>query len=320
MTHLARRFVSPLCALLTVGTNAQELVPNGGFEQYTLCPAENSRINDATPWFNARLAAPYGPGPSPDLFNACSTVPVVDVPQNAFGHRTPFDGEGYAGIVVYMNTSPQFREYLEVPLSAPLQNGMCYRLSFRMSLAGTFSSATIGGIGAHFAPTVVEQAVWGALPVTPQLDGLGSFLADTLAWLEVSALYEAQGGEQYLMLGNFHDDATTEVLDLDTASFFADTYFYIDAVSLVPVPIACGALGTAPIDAPVRHMYPNPVSDELFLSGAVPVHFRISTLAGHTVKTGTGTGSITVAELPAGMYFLELFEDDNWVRVPVVKE
>ena len=156
--------------------------------------------------------------------------------------------------------------------------------------------------------------------MTPQLDGLGSFLADTLAWLEVSALYEAQGGEQYLVLGNFHDDATTEVLDLDTASFLADTYFYIDAVSLVPVPIACSALGTAPIDAPVRLVYPNPVNDELFLSDVVPVHFCIRTLAGHTVKTGTGTGSVTVAELPAGMYFLELFEDDHWVRVPVLKE
>ena len=65
---------------------------------------------------------------------------MVDVPQNAFGHRTPFDGEGYAGIVVYMNTSPQFREYLEVPLSAPLQNGMCYRLSFRIHTHNSFEA------------------------------------------------------------------------------------------------------------------------------------------------------------------------------------
>ncbi len=63
---------------------AQNLVPNGDFEQYSTCPLSQGEILNAIPWINPAV---MGFGGSPDYFNQCS--PAVtngqSVPQNISG-------------------------------------------------------------------------------------------------------------------------------------------------------------------------------------------------------------------------------------------
>lgn len=304
-----------------MAANAQELIPNGGFEVYTACPTMNSRINDAPPWFNAFTAVPYGPGPTPDLLNSCADGGQADVPVSAYGNLPPVEGEGYAGLVVRMGFSPDFREYMEVPLAEPLVAGVCYRLSLHLSLAGTFSTCTVGGIGAHFAPDPVVQTVQDTLPIVPQLDGLGAFIPENGVWTHVMALYPAEGGERYLVLGNFHDDAHTAVLDLDSTTFALDAYYFVDSVSLVAVPAGCGPLSIPRSTTEIHFAHPNPATDEVYMPDHPTAPYRIINSLGAVMQQGRPlTGIIDVSGLPTGAHVLELHLENPRLRMVLIKE
>lgn len=244
-----------LAVMAAAHAAAQNLVPNGDLEQYTVCPTTQSQIDRAAPWFNAFISVPNGPGPTPDYFNACAAGGMVDVPTNNYGPQDAFSGDAYAGLVTYMLFSPQFREYLQVQLVQPLVAGECYRLSMRMSLAEQFSNATTDGIGAYFSNGMVVQSAWDTLPVVPQIDHLGAYITDSIGWVPVSDIYVAQGGEEYLTLGNFRGNANTGVQDLDPLVFAADSYVFIDSVALQLVHEGCGPLGlpAAHAEEPLRY-------------------------------------------------------------------
>lgn len=231
-----------LAVMACAHASAQNLVPNGDFEQYTLCPTTQSQMERAAPWFNAFISVPNGPGPTPDYFNACAAGGMVDVPTNSYGPQDAFSGDAYAGLATYMLFAPQFREYMAVQLVQPLVAGECYRLSLRMSLAEQMSNATIDGIGAYFSTGMVVQSVADTLPVVPQIDHLGAYITDSLGWVPVSGIYVAQGGEEYLTLGNFRSNANTGVQDLDPLLFAENTYVFIDSVALQLVHEGCGPL------------------------------------------------------------------------------
>src|SRR5690242_11561596 len=100
-----------LFLIISIFCNAQNLVPNPGFEIQDSCPAV-SELFVCQPWNTPT------PG-SPDAFN--STCPS----QNASGHT----GIGCAGVFTY-STFPNNREYMQAPLTAALTAGQVYRVSF----------------------------------------------------------------------------------------------------------------------------------------------------------------------------------------------
>ena len=65
--------------------DAQNLVPNGDFEQYSGCPVVLGDFDSLLYWFNPCLP-PYGGGinqsGSPDYINVCNNSGIVDVPSN----------------------------------------------------------------------------------------------------------------------------------------------------------------------------------------------------------------------------------------------
>src|SRR5579872_2092415 len=63
-------------AFVFTNTNSQNLVNNGNFEIYSVCPNAGSQITYATGWNTASL--------SPDYFNSCSNT-SLNVPNTAFG-------------------------------------------------------------------------------------------------------------------------------------------------------------------------------------------------------------------------------------------
>jgi hypothetical protein len=70
---------------------AQNLVPNGDFEQYHSCPTFHSQLDSALYWFNPGL---YLPGNStPDYYNACGSPPA-SVPDNFCGSQNALSGAG----------------------------------------------------------------------------------------------------------------------------------------------------------------------------------------------------------------------------------
>ncbi|MBI5836812.1 MAG: hypothetical protein HZB25_06185 [Candidatus Eisenbacteria bacterium] len=195
------------CSFLAVSDAAAvNLVPNPGFESLTSCPTGFGQLNLAAPWDMPNTG-------TSDAFNTCVTgwppFPTPCVPVSPFGYQVPHGGNGYAGIIV-RSSAADYREYLEVPLSSPLVNGQTYAVKFYVNLGDTCSIA-IDRLGAYFSVGPVGPlGNYAPLAYTPQVETpVNVFYSDTLNWVLVSGTFVAAGGETHMIVGNFHDDATT---------------------------------------------------------------------------------------------------------------
>jgi hypothetical protein len=73
------------------------------------------------------------------------------------------------------------------------------------------------------------------LPANPQVTNYGNhIITDTLNWVKVSGVFIAQGGEQYLTLGNFKNNAQTSIQQIQPTGYNSATY-YLDDVSVIPL-------------------------------------------------------------------------------------
>ncbi len=316
-TDLDRVTTTIGCAMLLSLASAQNLVPNGDLEFYAPCPTQNSQIDRAPPWFNAFVSVPWGPGPTPDYFNACTTLAGIDVPANNYGVQEPHSGSAYAGFCAYLQFAPNFREYLEVQLTQPLVAGNCYELSFYVTLAETTGNTASGDIGAYLSNAPLIQILWDTLPVVPQLDHLGGFVTDTLDWVHATGIYQAQGGEAYLTIGNFHSDMTTSTLPVDTPLALGvamSSYYFIDDVSLEPITpptgSGCGTLGVEDRAGPTTWWLAGPSGSELILGTALPgqVTMTMRDLSGKRVLSSAFTryATLVIDHLAHGLYVIEL--------------
>ncbi|MEY4385044.1 MAG: hypothetical protein RLY20_327 [Verrucomicrobiota bacterium] len=236
----------PVCA----GTN---MVPNGSFEDQTGCPMTYSQFNLAAPWFTPS-------GATPDCFDACSTPGLFGVPSNVLGDQAAFDGSSYAGAICFSswgvtNANTTWREYLEVPLAAPMQAGQTYYVSFRVSLADACGYA-IANLGAHFSVGAMTTNNTAPFPVVAHIaNPANNVITSPNSWTLIEGYYNATGGENHLTLGNFASDAATTAQAIlpnaTNGTFHSDySYYYFDDVQVLS---PCLILPETPVpcDSPI---------------------------------------------------------------------
>lgn len=127
-----------------------------------------------------------------------------------------------------------FREYIQVKLSDTLEKDKTYCVSFYTSRADSFSRYATSRLGSHVSTAPVTNFSQNLISVTPQIQNpLGSMLIDPLGWTEISGLYSASGGENYITIGNFYDDNNTDTISTSGFKFGTlASYYYIDDVSV----------------------------------------------------------------------------------------
>ena len=221
---------------LPAPAEAVNLVPNGNFESYTGCPTSFSQLSVAVPW----IAPTAG---TSDYLNACApnVFPSVNVPQNEQGYEPALSGSGYAGIIP-RSAAADYREYIEAPLSAPLVANTPYLVRFNVSLADD-SNLAIDRLGAYLSVGPVGPVPnYAALPYTPQVESpANTFLTNANGWTLVSSTIVASGGEDHIVIGNFHDDANTATV-AGPGQWPGGAYYYVDDVSVevaTPTDQAC---------------------------------------------------------------------------------
>ncbi|SFO36169.1 hypothetical protein SAMN05421741_1435 [Paenimyroides ummariense] len=225
-----------LFLLIVVGlsASAQNLIPNAGFETYSQLPTNPSQFQRATGWLNS-LGATAG---SPDYWNTLGTG-------NISSKIGPYSGTGYSGTFLEAFDSAttnltDYKEYMTIQLSSPLQAGKTYRISFYTAhMYGaapsniTFSTMTFddlpsseqGYLGVVFsaAAPVAANTVGNTNPRWTSLRndfGVGRVLipstntnvygaASRNAWVKVDLLYTATGTEQYMTVGQLRPGATS---------------------------------------------------------------------------------------------------------------
>jgi OOP family OmpA-OmpF porin len=223
----------------------QNLVVNGDFEEYSNCPIGFSNplqnpkeIEKCIGW----KAPSYG---TSDYYNTCAVNTNVAIPHNAMGEQSPFLGNSYLGAFFTSYNwgagddgynGIMWWEYVQGQFVVPLEQGKVYKFSMKVSLAEG-SDLMINEIGVHFSETPITSPNTASLTLSPQVIFYDSnYFRDTVNWQHLETLYTASGGEQYITIGNFRDNVTTDTLRRYNLAPIAGnpyfTYFYIDDVVL----------------------------------------------------------------------------------------
>jgi OOP family OmpA-OmpF porin len=207
--------------------SAQNLVPNPSFETFTACPTGLS--SGPSDFYASSWSAPTNA--SPDYYNACAASGTgVSVPTNTFGSQAARTGVAYVGVIV--RPTNDYREYVQAQLTQPLLPGQIVQVEFWVSYPEGSRDA-IDRIGAYLSVGAVGPVPNSSpLPLMPQVESpAGVFLNNEIVWMQVSGTYTATGGENHITLGNFRDNASTNVQQ--NSGFYPGSYYYIDDVSVV---------------------------------------------------------------------------------------
>jgi outer membrane protein OmpA-like peptidoglycan-associated protein len=228
---------------------AQNLVPNPSFEEYTHCPGTLSQSPDefrVPHWSSATFG-------TPDHFHSCSGG-EADVPHNWAGVSEAYEGNGYAGIYLWMGLKT-YREYLECRLLQPLIKDTTYHIEFHYRLS-SYSKYSINRVGLLLSESEVRKRHDEVLKQTPTLSVVqdSALTRNTGLWEKASIDYKALGNEQYLVIGNFFDDAQTRYYDIQfrpiqEPMLASGAYYYIDDVSVVPAYIRTQQIAMTPLPA-----------------------------------------------------------------------
>ncbi len=218
-----RKIVTAIFVAFSVYVYSQNLVPNPSFETYTVCP---TNVNNGEPFQGPPWYIPTDG--STDYLNACANPGNAGVPNNLFGNQNAHTGVAYAGIGMWF-VSFVYREYLTVPLTETLMADTAYEVSFYVSRAE--NSCGEDKIGAYFSQTPPPNVGIGVLPFDPQVSSNLGIISNNTDWTLITGCFVAEGGEQYMTLGNFFNN---NEMTLDPACSPAiQSYYYVDDVSVI---------------------------------------------------------------------------------------
>lgn len=268
-------------------------------------------------WFN-----------SPDYFS--QNVPYTGVfrgiPVNDFGSNYSKTGVAYAGIGVY-DIRGDYQEYICQHLVTPLTKDTTYCISFFTSRSDRVPYA-IKKIGAYFSintPTLVTNYYINA---SPQIVS-NSFLTDTTSWTEIKGCFTAQGGEQYITIGNFNSNANTDTLRIPSTNPLTGVgtdiaYYYIDSVTLwqnnFPTFVKEDKKGE------VVSVYPNPANTILNIAltnlyAKETLSIKLTDLIGREILTSAYKEQLDISALEKGIYFLSVEQGSKRLGVKkIIKE
>jgi|GEM_PF-1689727 len=200
------------------------LIINGSFELLTECPDSTSELALTQVWEELIPNRPVG------LYNICSLVPSSGVPNNNLGAQNAYDGFGYAGLVCY--SVDDYRSFMYQTLAVPMETGQQYCVGMQVNCAD-FSGNSIQNLGIYFS----SDNPFGnnALAFQPQVEYSGNPLISLDEWVTVGGIITADEDYQFISIGNFNDNASTNVGTNPNGVITDFSYYYIDAITVFPV-------------------------------------------------------------------------------------
>lgn len=225
---------------------AQNLVPNGSFEEYTTCPDFFGQVERCLGWFN------LGAAQSADYFNACAEGGFPDVPQSAVAWQLAKDGQAYMGAATFLWQAYYYREFFGAQLTQPLQSGVPVHICFSVS-AGGFGADywnsprwASKNIGVRF---YMEDPGYWSYQNQPYENSAAvryeAVLTDTADWVTVSGDYVPDSAYSWIVIGNFYDDSLSGPALFDDDGGWEVAYALVDDVSVTTDLNYCGSTGVA---------------------------------------------------------------------------
>lgn len=237
MAHLKKILLYfTISSLFSGNLFSQNLVPNPSFES-SFCPTTGGQLDSIPFWYSPTCG-------STDYFAPCAIASSKRVPNNNFGSEAARTGLSYAGAFAWSSATTK-TEYLQSPLTSPLEAGETYIVTFYVSRADNYRHS-VRNIGAYLSigPAtnyVCPLASPQFLTYTPQVY-LPTYAQAKAGWKKIQGTFIATGGEDYITLGVFSGPATTDVTATDPLGSppWDGSYYYYEDVSVVkiiPLPI-----------------------------------------------------------------------------------
>jgi outer membrane protein OmpA-like peptidoglycan-associated protein len=248
--HIARRgfnaavvlgLACQISAFAQFSAGGNELISNGSFEERVWCPGDytQSQLKTIVGWSQANAG-------TPDHFDACSSGGKAGVPDNMFGSQPALDGDAYAGLVLYSQSKPYYREYMQSELSRPLEAEEWLCVEWWVCAADKGRVIT-DGLGLYFTAEAPKAKGEGMLTATPQVTNPElHLLSDRWSWTRLSDVFQAKGGEQFVTIGNFKSPEELHFMERKDAPPESSNwaYVYLDDVRVrsVSAPSECSCL------------------------------------------------------------------------------
>lgn len=217
--------------LISLTSNAQNLVPNFSFEEYSTCPDAQDQIERATGWSKYSEAIT-----TPDYYNACAPSTSFGVPKSIAGFQPDHRScNAYAGLVIWDGNG--YREHIGIQLSQPLIIGQRYFISFYTVFSegfidGNYFSMPSNNIGLRLSTVAYNSSSPAPIDNFAHLN-YSTILNDSINWTRVSGSLIADASYNYLVLGNFFNNSNTDTMHYNCGSCInSASYYYIDDICL----------------------------------------------------------------------------------------
>lgn len=296
---LLKQYCTICYLLLHIACTAQDLVANGGFEQYTFPPNYTGQFNRCIGWGNANSSFA-----SPDYLHTQGSGPV-QLPNSVFGTVSPFMGEAIMGVTMFNEPGTNFREYISTQFTAPMVVGTTYTISFQLT-NGTADQArgySSDHIGVRLSTGPLHQNWTSPLGLTPQMEIAGEFWSTS--WEAVQFTFTADSAYQYFTLGNFYDDASTSYTQ-HVNTQVEGAYCFVDNVAVTPghmqivgpSGICVGDAVTLSVNNGMAHAWATTADPASILSTDSVLHVSPSQTTTYLAYGSSGTASFTVSVYP----------------------
>jgi hypothetical protein len=311
-----------LLFLIPIISHAQNLVPNPSFESFECTPWSLTWF-PGTHWFNPNSA-------SPDLWSTeylpdCGVRYIYDSDFLNVGEwQWPHSGERYLGLY-HIQESSCTREYVEVHLLEGLVEGYTYCVEFYVSLANRSKFCT-DCLGVSFTTDSLVNFETGCELNVPFAvrSNTESTICDTLNWTLVSGEYTAQGGEEFIIIGNVlsNDSCILQPTIGSDPTWSNAGYYFIDDVSVVLCDTPKAVLNISIANA--IEIYPNPCTTNATISSSTQLDLiEIFSTDGHkiyVIRQPDKELTLDTSTLSSGVYLVKAWRNSVSYQVLLIKQ
>ncbi|MEQ8910528.1 MAG: T9SS type A sorting domain-containing protein [Vicingaceae bacterium] len=184
----------------------------------------------------------------------------------------------------------------------------------------------------YFSSNAVSGNHREHLPYTPQLVvSPNTYITDRINWVKIDLQYQAQGGEEYITIGNFNDTNyidTTFVPGGGSQVWMQASYYYLDDIWLSHCDSLPESLVTGLNEPFLRQrfkVYPNPFVSEITLESKSKENlvFALYNSLGQEVEVQIqqfeGRYQIVTDDIPIGLYWLQINDGLRSKTVKLIK-
>lgn len=210
---------------------SQNLVPNPSFELIECFESEelNPRFTGFKYWYNPNNATPDAWG----LYDSCRVNSMFD-PSVVFSgeFQIPRTDTTMAGLFTFSEGAPS-RDLIGVKLLEPLIQDTLYYASMWVSKGNrhNFGNDGTGFLFSEDSLFINEAGILGGLPQMYQPSG--EVIMDTVNWVQISGTFQANGGEQYLYVGNHFSNEETSFIETLGSANHGWAYYFVDDLEVV---------------------------------------------------------------------------------------